>query len=139
MAMKKIAAFSLLISALSALSQSKAQEGKIYGKVKADGSLIAGATVTLRSSPDSVLVKGTAANDSGIYELNNLDTGNYILNITYLGISWNVNETDFARKVRRRMATRYISIGLTYNFSGGKKQTNRENVEAAGSDARGRL
>lgn len=51
----------------------------------------------------------------------------------------NVNETDFTRQVRRRIPTRYISVGLTYNFSGGKKQTDRENVEAAGSDARGRL
>ena len=83
--MKKIAIFSLLISALLVLSKLKAQDGKIYGKVKDNSSLIPGATVTLRSLPDSVLVKGTAANDSGKYELNNLDTGNYILNITYLG------------------------------------------------------
>lgn len=54
-------------------------------------------------------------------------------------IGWNVNETDFTRQIHRRIATRYISIGLTYNFSSGKKQTDRENVEAAGSDARGRL
>ncbi|MEJ7684123.1 MAG: outer membrane beta-barrel protein [Segetibacter sp.] len=54
-------------------------------------------------------------------------------------IGWKVNETDFIRQVHRRLATRYISIGLTYNFSSGKKQTDRENVEAAGSDARGRL
>lgn len=54
-------------------------------------------------------------------------------------IGWNVNENHFTRQIHRQIATRYISIGLTYNFSGGKKQTERENVEAAGSDARGRL
>lgn len=117
--MKQVSTVSLLISTLSVLSQLKAQKIKIYGKVKDGDSLIGGATVTLRNSLDSLLVKGTAANDSGIYELNNIDTGNY--------------------EAIRRIATRYISIGLTYNFSSGKKQTGRENVEAAGSDARGRL
>ncbi len=83
--MKKKATILLLISALLMLSQVKAQEIKLSGKVKGNDSLIGGATVTLRSSHDSVLVKGTATNDSGIYELNNLDTGSYILNISYLG------------------------------------------------------
>ncbi len=50
-------------------------------------------------------------------------------------ISWDVKENGFTRQVYRRLATRYISIGLTYNFSSGKKQTDRENVETAGSDA----
>lgn len=83
--MKKIATISLVICALLALLQAKAQEIKLSGKVKANDSLIAGATVTLRTSRDSVLVKGTATDDSGKYELNDLDTGRYILNISYLG------------------------------------------------------
>ncbi|MEJ7684121.1 MAG: carboxypeptidase regulatory-like domain-containing protein [Segetibacter sp.] len=83
--MKKIAAiFLFLISALLVLSEVKAQKIKIYGKVKGNDSLLGGATVTLRSLPDSVLVKGTVTSDSGIYELTDLDTGNYILNIDYL-------------------------------------------------------
>jgi outer membrane receptor protein involved in Fe transport len=35
--------------------------------------------------------------------------------------------------------TRSIGIWLTYNFSGGKKQTNRENVDAGGNEVRWRL
>ncbi|MCW3464499.1 outer membrane beta-barrel family protein [Chitinophaga nivalis] len=54
-------------------------------------------------------------------------------------IGWQVNETAFTRLVNRTIATRFINIGLTYNFSIGKKQTNRENVDAGGNDARGRL
>lgn len=92
--MKKIIAFSLLTSASLALSQVKAQDGKIYGKVKGNDSLTIGATVTLRSLPDSVLVKGTAANDSGIYEMNNLVTGRYIFNISYIGY------LPFAKEIR---------------------------------------
>lgn len=85
--MKKSIAFSLVIIALLVLSQVKAQEIKLSGKVKNNDSLIVGATVSLRSSPDSVLIKGTATNDSGFYELNNLDTGRYLLNISYIGFS----------------------------------------------------
>ena len=84
--MKKIAAvFLLFTSTFLALPEVKAQKTKIYGKIKDSDSLIVGATVTLRSFHDSVLVKGTATNDSGIYELNDLDTGRYILNISSLG------------------------------------------------------
>jgi len=52
-----------------------------------------------------------------------------------------INTTDFTRKsVRNRLAwSRYVGIWLTYNFSSGKKQTNRENIDAGGNEARGRL
>jgi hypothetical protein len=54
-------------------------------------------------------------------------------------IGWNVNETNFTRDVKRTIATRYINIGLTYNFSIGKKHPVRENIDAGGNDARNRL
>jgi hypothetical protein len=52
-----------------------------------------------------------------------------------------INTTDFTRKVvRNRLAwSRYVGIYLTYNFSSGKKQTNRENIDNGGNEARGRL
>ncbi|MCC8426491.1 outer membrane beta-barrel family protein [Mucilaginibacter sp. UR6-11] len=48
---------------------------------------------------------------------------------------------EFNRDViRNRLAyVRYIGIFLTYNFSGGKKQNNKEDIDAAGNEARGRL
>lgn len=52
-----------------------------------------------------------------------------------------INTADFTRKVvRNRLAwSRYVGIWLTYNFSSGKKQTNRENIDTGGNEARGRL
>lgn len=84
--MRKVAGiFLFLISASLVISQVKAQKIKIYGKVKGNDSLLGGAAVALRSPHDSVLIKGAVTDDSGIYEMNDLDTGSYILNISYLG------------------------------------------------------
>lgn len=51
------------------------------------------------------------------------------------------NTTEFTRKVvRTRLAfIRSAGVFLTYNFSSGKKQTNRENIDTGGNEARGRL
>jgi len=58
-----------------------------------------------------------------------------------LGIGYVINTTEFTRKVVRARLDfiRYAGIFLTYNFSGGKKQTNRENIDAGANEARGRL
>lgn len=110
--MKKFTAFSLLMSALLSLTQLKAQDGKIFGKVKGNDSLIIGATVTLRSLHDSVLIKGTATNDSGKYELNNLDTGHYILNISYVGY------LPFAKEIRITENNKVVAneVVMSYRF-----------------------
>jgi hypothetical protein len=52
-----------------------------------------------------------------------------------------INTAAFTRIVNREKINwaRYAGIWLTYNFSGGKKQTNRENVDPAGNDAKNRL
>ncbi len=52
-----------------------------------------------------------------------------------------INTPDFTRTiVRKRLDfVRYVGIFLTYNFSIGKKQNNKEDVDAPGNQLRGRL
>lgn len=54
---------------------------------------------------------------------------------------YEINTPEFTRNVvRNRLAyVRYVGFFLTYNFSSGKKQNNKENIDAAGNEARGRL
>jgi hypothetical protein len=52
-----------------------------------------------------------------------------------------INTENFTRTVVRKQLDFVRSIGLflTYNFSSGKKQNNKENVNSAGNEARSRL
>ncbi|MES2458181.1 MAG: outer membrane beta-barrel protein [Bacteroidota bacterium] len=54
---------------------------------------------------------------------------------------YEINTPEFSRNVVRNKVdyARYIGLSLNYNFSVGKKQNNKENVDAAGNDARRRL
>jgi len=45
-----------------------------------------------------------------------------------------VNETDFNRDIENRYATRSVSLRLSYNFSKGKKNTNREQIQSTNSN-----
>ncbi|MGJ1534810.1 outer membrane beta-barrel family protein [Sphingobacterium multivorum] len=50
------------------------------------------------------------------------------------------NEQLYRKSIRNRIDyARSAGIFLTYNFSSGKKQTNRENVDIGGNETRGRL
>lgn len=54
---------------------------------------------------------------------------------------YNINTGDLVRDVVRKKVAwnRSAGIGITYNFSGGKKQTGRENIDAGGNEVRRRL
>jgi len=54
---------------------------------------------------------------------------------------YEINTAEFTRNVLRNRLdfVRYIGVFFTYNFSSGKKQDSKENVDAAGNEARGRL
>lgn len=54
---------------------------------------------------------------------------------------YEINTPEFSRNVVRNKVdyARYVGLSINYNFSGGKKQNNKENVDAAGNEARGRL
>lgn len=53
----------------------------------------------------------------------------------------NINTPTFVKNVSRTRVdyARYIGIWLTYNFSGGKKSSDREGVNTGGNEARGRM
>lgn len=52
-----------------------------------------------------------------------------------------INTPEFIRNVVRNRIdfVRYIGVFFTYNFSSGKKQNSKENIDAAGNEARRRL
>lgn len=54
-------------------------------------------------------------------------------------IRMNVNEINFNREIENRFATRSVSLRLSYNFSSGKKNTNREQIQPANSNEINRI
>lgn len=54
-------------------------------------------------------------------------------------IRMNVNEIDFNREIENRFATRSVSLRLSYNFSKGKKNTNREQIQPTNSNEINRI
>lgn len=54
---------------------------------------------------------------------------------------YEINTPEFRRNVIRNKVdwARYAGIWLTYNFSKGKKKNNKDNIDAGGNEARGRL
>ncbi|WP_213280515.1 outer membrane beta-barrel family protein [Chryseobacterium indologenes] len=51
----------------------------------------------------------------------------------------NVNETDFNRQIENRLAIRSVSLRMSYNFSKGKKNTNREQIQSTNSNEVNRI
>lgn len=54
-------------------------------------------------------------------------------------IGWKIDEAGFKRDVSSRIPTRYISIGLSYSFSKGKKESSRESINRKDADEVDRL
>lgn len=54
-------------------------------------------------------------------------------------IKMNVNEINFNREIENRFATRSVSLRLSYNFSKGKKNTNREQIQPTNSNEINRI
>lgn len=54
-------------------------------------------------------------------------------------IRMNVNETNFNREIENRFATRSVSLRLSYNFSKGKKNNNREQIQSTNSNEVNRI
>jgi len=59
----------------------------ISGKVleKLSGELLPGATVTLRSQEDSLLIAGAVTDTAGMFELRSVSKGEYLLEISFIG------------------------------------------------------
>lgn len=54
-------------------------------------------------------------------------------------IKINIAENDFTRVIVNRLPTRFYSLGLTYNFNAGKKNTQRESFENSNAEQQNRL
>lgn len=54
-------------------------------------------------------------------------------------IGWKVDELEFTRDVNYALATRFVSLGISYNFSKGKNKVNRENINRQDEDEKSRL
>jgi len=54
-------------------------------------------------------------------------------------IGWRVDELEFTRDVNYSLPSRFVSVGVSYNFSKGKKKVNRENINRQDEDERSRL
>ncbi|MCO5231540.1 MAG: outer membrane beta-barrel protein [Chitinophagales bacterium] len=90
------------------ISISNAQGVSISGKVSdsSDAEVLIGASVILLNSTDSIQLKGTVTDIDGSYLLSNINTGNYIIKVAYMGyetlskpisvISQNIRKLDFA-------------------------------------------
>jgi len=82
--------FTLLLILLGIAAGAQAQKrvsGSVQGKLidTLYQEVLSDATVTVLHSADSAVVAYTLANDKGIFQINNIDTGRYRLMITYQG------------------------------------------------------
>ncbi|MCF0052407.1 TonB-dependent receptor family protein [Dyadobacter sp. LJ53] len=71
----------LICAALPAMSQSR-----IKGKIVEKGDQGAAyATIALIAASDSSVVKGAVTDESGVFEIDNIANGNYLVNVQYVG------------------------------------------------------
>ena len=96
--MKSLMSFTILFLSLYAHSQNSIK-GHVFGDEK---EALYGATVMLLQESDSTMLDFCLTNDSGQYIFYNIDSGKYILQVTYIGLS-NYSEyidiTDSSGKV----------------------------------------
>jgi len=84
---------SILLTGLttSAYSQSHACRGRIIDT--SDGSPVIGATTVLLDA-DSTYIKGGASGENGLFVLNNLPHGHYLLKVSFIGYRETIMEID---------------------------------------------
>ena len=75
----------LAVFSVSAYAQSTTGSVEAVIKDKTSGEALSHATVVVRKAADSAVVKTAAAGDDGSFRLTGIDTGRYILQVTYLG------------------------------------------------------
>ncbi|HTS42963.1 MAG TPA: carboxypeptidase-like regulatory domain-containing protein, partial [Puia sp.] len=71
-----------------AVSIAQSRSGRISGNVKEpSGKYLDAVTVSLLKFPDSSLIKTALTNKDGLFRLENLPPGRYIVSITFVGYS----------------------------------------------------
>src|ERR1700689_976185 len=78
----------LLAILLSWTVFSQAQPSKVSGNLRSgDRGDIANAAVILRKNQDSTLVRGTVSDEKGVFTLEHIGAGTYLLNISHIGFT----------------------------------------------------
>lgn len=76
------------------------QEFYVTGKVLDEQGLpISYANVILTTKPDSTIVSGASTNDNGLFTLNSITEGGYILKITYIGYKEVTKEVSISQDI----------------------------------------
>lgn len=83
--MQKVYILLLLLFALSNVVYSQAKPGKISGKIVSANEGVSGATVNVLRSKDSSLVKIGVGNKTGVFEIEQIAIGQYIVKVTAVG------------------------------------------------------
>ena len=82
----------LMISAGSVHAQNVAISGVIRAELEDNTEPLQGANIQLFSLPDSTALSGTSSDDKGAYRLLNVSTGDYYLQVSYLGFGTQYKE-----------------------------------------------
>lgn len=82
----------LMISASSVHAQNVAISGVIRAELEDNTEPLQGANIQLFSLPDSTALSGTSSDDKGAYRLLNVSTGDYYLQVSYLGFGTQYKE-----------------------------------------------
>lgn len=90
--MKLIGTIILISTMLVKVNASIPLSGKIIES--ASESPLEYANIVVFSLPDSVFVTGTTSNEEGIFQLNNMNRGRYLLKISYIGFEEQLTQVD---------------------------------------------
>ena len=82
--------------------------------VEENGSTLPGANVLLLQPSDSALVKGTVTDNSGIFELNNIHPGRYLLSVSMIGFQQYTSSPFESDKNPIRFDTITLQISLEH-------------------------
>ena len=89
----------------------KAQTGLIEGQIQdADKNAVAYANIALYNTADTSLLKVEATNDAGLFQLRNIEAGNYFLVASYIG-SGEVRKNDIILAVGQQVNLGVLALG----------------------------
>lgn len=109
--MKKLLLFAMMLT-MASMCMIAQNKFNIRGTIiDADNSeAVEGANVQLLSLPDSAFVTGAAANDLGIFHINNVDKKKYLLKISFIGYTSRYVEVNLNEKKTKTVELGYLTL-----------------------------
>ncbi|MEZ4800964.1 MAG: TonB-dependent receptor, partial [Flavobacteriales bacterium] len=104
--LSKLFIFLFSLISITSISQTAVISGEI--KDKTNDSPLPFVTVVLKSQADSSLVTGTITDDNGMFQLNGIHSGNYILEASFLGYVTN-SQNLFVGNLNQ-----FFNVGIVY-------------------------